>query len=184
MERASVWSVLSLFLLMLVAAACGSDEVDGASEDGRDIEATTDEIAEAIENGEEDLALDAVDDLTEELEDNQIEGSASLTVGGQTYSFDGVLCAFGEDETAQVDAEFVMSAVADGTQLYFTIDQFGHKVSLDDVEDFENPSVGWDSRGEEFIQIDGRSASGEADFVDGTTEGQDTVTGTFEAICP
>ena len=178
MKRSNVWMVSSL---MLLAVACGADEAEDA------VEAATDDVAEAVESGDEQAAVDAVDDLVDELEEQQEAvggGSASLTVGGQTYTFDGVLCAFGEEETGQVDAEFVLSAIADGTQLYFSIDRFGHKVSLDDIEDFENPSVSWDSRGEEFIQLDGRSASGEAGFVDGTAEGQDTQPGTFEGTCP
>lgn len=178
MKRPNVWLVSSL---MLFAVACGADEAEDAIDDA------TDDIAEAAESGDEQAAVAAVDDLAEELEEQQQAeggGSASLTVGGETYAFDGVLCAFGEEETGQVDAEFVMSAIANGTQLYFSIDQFGHKVSLDDIEDFENPSVSWDSRGEEFIQLNGRSASGEAGFVDGTQEGQETEAGTFEATCP
>ena len=178
MKRSNVWLVAAL---MLVAASCGTDDAEDA------VEAETDDVAEATESDEEQSAVDAVDDLVDELEEQQEAeggGSASLTVGGQTYTFDGVLCAFGEEETGQVDAVFVLSAIANGTQLYFSIDQFGHSVSLNDIEDFENPSVSWDSRGEEFIQLDGRSASGEVGFVDDTAEGQDTQPGTFEGTCP
>ncbi len=178
MKRSNVWLVAAL---MLVAASCGTDDAEDA------VEAETDDVAEATESDEEQSAVDAVDDLVDELEEQQEAeggGSASLTVGGQTYTFDGVLCAIGEEETGQVDAVFVLSAIANGTQLYFSIDQFGHSVSLNDIEDFENPSVSWDSRGEEFIQLDGRSASGEVGFVDDTAEGQDTQPGTFEGTCP
>ncbi len=185
MKRSNVWLVAAL---MLVAASCGSDDAEDAVEAATDdVAEATDDVAEAIESGDEQSAADAVDDLVDELEEKQEAeggGSASLTVGGQTYTFDGVLCAFGEEETGQVDAEFVLSAIANGTQLYFSIDQFGHSVSLNDIEDFENPSVSWDSRGEEFIQLDGRSASGEVGFVDDTAEGQDTQPGTFEGTCP
>lgn len=174
-------SSMLLVSLLFFASACGTSDAEEA------IDSATNDVAEAIESGDQEAATEAIDDLTEELENTQDAeggGSASLTVGGQTYSFDGVLCAIGEDETGQEGAEFVMSAIANGTQLYFSIDQFGHKVSLDDIEDFESPSVSWDSRGEDFIQLDGTSASGEAGFVDGTLDGQETQPGTFEATCP
>lgn len=183
MKRSNPWLVSALLLpsLMLLASACGTNDAEEA------LETATNDVEEAIEGGDEEAATEAIDDLAEELENTQDAeggGSASLTVGGQTYSFDSVLCAFGEDETGQEGAEFVMSAVANGTQLYFSIDQFGHSVSIDDIEDFENPSVSWGSRGEDFIQLNGKSASGEAGFVDGTLEGQQTLPGTFEATCP
>jgi hypothetical protein len=167
-----------LISVLVLAAACGSDDPVAES---------TSDVSAAIAGGDEDGAIDAIDDLAEALEEEQQSqggGGASLTVGGQTYAFDSVLCAFGEEETGQEGAEFVLSAIQNGTQLYFSIDTFGHSVSLDDIEDFENPSVSWSSFGDNFIQIDGRSASGEAAFVDGTTDSFDEVPGSFEGSCP
>ena len=167
-----------LLVLLLVLAACGSDDA---------IEESTSDVSEAIASGDAEEATDAIEDLAETLEEVQEAeggGGASLTLGGQTFTFDSVLCAFGEEETGQEGAEFVLSAIQDGTQLYFSIDKFGHSVSLDDIEDFENPSVSWSSRGDGFIEIDGRSASGEATFVDGTTDSFDEQAGSFEGSCP
>lgn len=175
------WIVLTIVAAMAVTA-CGSDG-DAQS----DLEAASEDVAEAIESGDEDAVTESVDDLVDELEETQAQqggGSASLTVGDQTYQFDSVLCAFGEDEIGQEGAEFVLSAIADGTQLYFSIDSFGHSVSLDDIEDFENPRVSLASFGDDFIQIDGRSASGDAEFMDSTSDSLDLIAGSFEATCP
>jgi len=166
-------------LLVVFAAACGSSDDPVAD--------ATSDVSEAIASGDEDAAVEAIDDLVDDLEEQQQAvggGSASFTIEGATFTFDSVLCAFGEEETGQEGAEFVLSAIQDGTQLYFSIDRFGHSVSLEDIEDFENPSVSWSSRGEDFIEIDGRSASGEAGFVDGTSDSFDELPGSFEGTCP
>ena len=165
---------------LVLATGCGSSDDDG-------IEDATSDVSEAIESGDADEAADAIDDLVDELEETQAAqggGSASLTVADQTYTFDSVLCAFGPEEIGQEGAEFVLSALQDGTQLYFSIDSFGHSVSLDDIEDFENPSVGWSSVGDGFIQLDGKSVSGEAGFIDSTTDTFEEQPGSFEATCP
>lgn len=115
-------------------------------------------------------------------------GSATLTVGDQTYEFDRARCAFGSEETGRDDTEFVLSAIQDGLQLDATINtRFGHVVSLDDIEDFENPRVGWSAGGPgsdagEIIQVDGRRVSVEATFTDEVSG--DTAEGTLSAVCP
>lgn len=120
-------------------------------------------------------------------------GSATLTVGGDTWSFDGALCAFGEEQTGQEGAEFVLSAIQNGLQLYASIDSYGHSVSINDIEDFENPSVSWEAdqtmgqvtgTSEEFIELDGKLVSAQAPFIDYTGDGTTIVEGTLQAVCP
>ncbi len=117
--------------------------------------------------------------------------SANLTVGDRTYRFDRVLCAFGPEETGQDDTEFTLSARQDGLQLDATINtRFGHVVSLDDIEDHENPRVAWSAGestaatapSEEIIHVDGKRVTAEATFTDQTTG--TTADGTLEATCP
>lgn len=119
-------------------------------------------------------------------------GSATLTVGDRTYEFDRARCAFGPEETGRDDTEFVLSAIQDGLQLDATINtRFGHVVSLDDVEDFDNPRVGWsaggpgsDPRGAagEIIEVDGKRVSVEATFTDEVSG--ETAEGSLSAVCP
>ncbi|MEO8106057.1 MAG: hypothetical protein ABI720_01960 [Actinomycetes bacterium] len=130
----------------------------------------------------------ATSDLAGGLEDAQDQaggGSATLTVGDETYAFDGALCAF-DDETGNEDFDFSLSAIGDGMQL--SVDSgptYGDNVSLDDIEDFENPKVGWSSDDDGFLTIDGLDVSGEAQFTDTTDETLQTKEmGELVATCP
>lgn len=190
-------------LLVLALVACGSgdpeqeptpeaaDQNDGTVE-GADVADVAEDAEDAVEDAEE-----LAEDLREEAEAEQEAsggGQAELTVGDETWTFGSVRCAVGPDEIGQEDAEFVLSAIQDGLQLYVSIDGFGHSVTLDDVDDFENPSVGWSAGGpvaamagdpEEFVEVDGKQVRAEAEFTD-SRDGlsSTTVPGTLEATCP
>lgn len=177
--------------LALGLSACGGDDpADEVEEAVSSMASAASEAGEMTVDEAEEMAsemTDDVSDMAENMEEMQQGGSASLTIGDETWDFDGVLCAIGEEETGQEGAEFVLSAIQDGLQLYISIDSFGHTVTLDDIEDFENPSVSWASsfmNEDEFIMVDGRSVSGETEFMDGTTDSMDTVAGSFEGTCP
>jgi hypothetical protein len=118
-------------------------------------------------------------------------GSATLEVGGRTYRFDRVLCAFGPEETGREDTGFVLSAIHDGVQLDVSINtRFGHVVTLADIRNSANPSVGWSAgevelgtgRAGEFIRLDGKQVSATATFTDRIAGV--TAEGTLSAACP
>lgn len=196
-----------LLTFALVLAACGSDEAteEEAAEDA--VEEAAQDAEEAIEDATggdaeaaEELGTDPeelAEDLADSLESQQEAvggGGAELTVDGETWTFDSVLCAFGPEEIGDEDAEFVLSAISDGLQLYVSIDGFGHSVTLDDVDNFEDPRVGWAAGGplgaltgeaEEFIEVDGKQVSAEAEFTDSRDEMSTTsASGVLEATCP
>ncbi len=186
--------LLTLTALALGLTACGSDD-DPATE----VEEAVSSMASAAEDASsmtveeaEDMASDMAGDISEmasNLEEMQDGGSASITIGDETWEFDGALCAIGEEETGQEGAEFVLSAIGDGVQLYISIDEYGHTVSLNDIENFEDPSVSYEAGGllgdgAEFIVLDGKNVSGEAGFMDTESGSMDTVDGSFEATCP
>lgn len=191
-----------LLVSVLVLTACGSDDpADEAAQDVADsVEATTEDATGDAEEALEELGDDPeqfAEDLSDDLESQQEAvggGGAELTVDGETWTFDSVLCAFGPEEIGDEDAEFVLSAISDGLQLYVSIDGFGHSVSLDDVENFEDPAVGWSAGGpvasmagdaEEFVEIDGKQVRAEAEFRDSVDEMSGTTAqGTLEATCP
>ncbi|MEM7142894.1 MAG: hypothetical protein AAF548_17855 [Actinomycetota bacterium] len=201
--------VLVIFLaaLALVATACGDDgddtTTDPASEpsssdsggDGAgavdgDADADTDDGSDA---GDEDEILDgvedAVDDMVDGLEDLQESsggGSATLTVGDQEWTFSSVLCAFGPEEIGQEGAEFVLSSLQDGLQMYVSIDSFGYSLSLDDISDFQNPSIGLSTFEDADITVDGKDVTASGDFLDTTSDDAsfETTPGTFTATCP
>ena len=174
--------------LALLFAACSSDDSDSATDPG-DSAVASDAVATTDSDPEDaggDLE-DSIDEMAEDLEATQAAqggGTATLVVGDQEWIFESVLCAFGEDQIGQEGAVFNLSSIQDGMQMYASIDSFGHSVSLTDIEDFENPSVSLDAFGGEFILLDGKTVTAEAEFTDGTSESFDTVTGTFTASCP
>jgi len=178
----------------LFVASCGSDgepaAVDGAPVD-EVVEDATDAVDDAVDVvTSDDVLEDAADfaedqaDALEDVQEQQGGGSARLVVGDDEWTFDSVLCAFGEEEIGQEGAEFVLSSIQDGLQLYVSIDSFGHSISLDDIEDFENPSVSLSSEGDDFIVLDGTSVSAATEFIDFTGDDLTTTPGTLEATCP
>lgn len=188
-------SLIVLFsALALVAVSCGDDgETDASDAPSADAGAADADSADAGDSTPEDAAEDAAADIAEDLVDNLAEtqasqggGSATLTVGDQTWTFDSVLCAFGEEMIGQEGAVFNLSSIQDGLQMYASIDSFGHSVSLDDIEDFQNPSVSLSSAfgAGEFIQLDGKNVAAEIGFMDGTTDDFTETPGTFTATCP
>jgi len=172
-------------VLGLIAAACSGADGDPAQPAGSDNGPETETVNAA--DPATDAAEELAGDLVEDLESQQVAsggGSATLTVGDREWTFSSVLCAFGEDETGQEGAEFVLSSLQDGMQMYASVDSFGHFVSLDDIEDFENPKVSLSSEGDSFIKIDGKTITAEVDFTDNASDSFETSPGTFTATCP
>jgi hypothetical protein len=133
-------------------------------------------------------------------------GTATLTIGDETWEADGIYCAFSTEESrndnvpftaggftetstgarAQIDASVVdLSGAAE-------ISPENLSLTIDDVDDFENPSVSWGLNKQEVfggslpdLQIDGKNVTIEGVFDDGLTENEfEAVPGTFVASCP
>ena len=171
-----------LGFIALIAAACGSSSPDSGSAPAADTALSGVNVDELVEDPE-----GFVEDLTDSLEEQQSSqggGSATLVVGDQTWTFSPVLCAFGPDEIGQEGAEFVLSAIQDGLQMYVSIDDFGTFITLDDIKDFENPSLSIGSSGGAASGIDGKSGRAEGEFIDSIADAFETIPGTFEATCP
>ena len=174
--------VVIALLVIFASAACGGSDGDAT------VVATDPVTAEDIVGDTTDAAEDLAEDLTDSLETAQAAaggGSATLTVGDQTWTFEPVLCAFGPEQIGQEGAEFVLSSLQDGMQMYFSIDSYGQSASINDVKDFANPSVSVSTLPNgAVIAIDGKNFSGTGDFYDDTTESFETVSGTFSGTCP
>jgi hypothetical protein len=198
--RITTKSHASALILMaaLLLAACGGSGADDSTTTTApaptEADASSSTTTQPSPSGSS--AEEMADNMAEDLEDMQASvggGSATLTVGDQTWTFDSVLCAFGEEQTGQEGAEFNLSAIQNGLQLYASIDSFGHSVSLNDIDDFENPSVSLEAGGpfaamlggeDEFIVLDGKNVSASTLFVDDLTDAMEGVEGTLEATCP
>lgn len=190
-------AILRLFAVLaalaVAAAACGGSDTIDASNVDEAVQAAVEEALEDTDLADTDLAEDLLESAVENAEElveaqeaaQAVSGGGgfTLTVGDRSWTFDAVRCAFGEDEIGQEGAEFVLSGIQDGLQGYVSVDSFGDFVSLDDISDFENPSVGL-SAGGATIVIDGKNVSGTGDFLDSTSDSFETVTGTFSGTCP
>lgn len=185
-NRSVPWAAaLAAAVLATALAGCGGDSGEGSSP-----------VPAASPDGSAAPAPDApADDSAASPADGEAAapaagfGSASLTVGSDTWDFTTVQCAFGAEQIGQEGAEFNLSAIQDGLQFYLSIDSYGHSASLKDIQDFENPSVSLDtafgpSGDSEFIEVDGKAISGEAEFLDDTSDPPQAVAGSFEATCP
>lgn len=189
--RPALGALVAPAALGVILAACGSGSetgdgvTDAADEAMEDVASGADDPVEAAEQATEDVE-EMAETMRENLEGQQADqggGSASLTVGDETWTFERVLCAMGEEEIGQEGAELVLTSIQDGLQFYVSIDSFGHSVTLDDIEDFQNPSVSLHSRSEDFIKVDGKNVSGEMAMV----SGEDVMTeleASFEGVCP
>lgn len=170
--------------------AAGADVSEAADAAVQAAAEATDEdsIDEATSMAEDvtDDAEDMVEDMKDSLEEQQAAqggGAATFTAGDQTWTFDKVLCAIGEEETGQEGAELVLTSLQDGLQLYVTIDAYGHSVTLDDVEDFENPAVSLSTYEQgDFIELDGQNVSGQMTITDGLTS--EELEASLEGTCP
>lgn len=185
-----------LVALVVMLAACGGGDGDsGPAETPITAAETqaTDRTTVAPSGSELQETADALTENLQEVQDAQGGGSATLTVGDRSWTFDNVLSAFGEAEIGQAGAEFVLSSIQDGFQLYASIDSFGQSVTLNDIEDFQNPSVSLTAGSfttaitggpEEFIEVNGKEIRAGAPFVDDLADSSDGIDGTLEATCP
>jgi hypothetical protein len=133
-------------------------------------------------------------------------GSATLTIGDETWEFSSFACAFGYDATRTNDYSFSSSSLGEhsngnAVQMQAEIqDGTGQErlegagvvytVYINDIEDFENPAVDWQARGEAppvgniVVQINGDRVTAEGLFDDKLTElVVEEVPGTLDATC-
>lgn len=191
--RSTTLRLLVVFsaLTLVGLAACGDDD---SGDDAAPVQA--DDSSGADSDG--DAGSDSSDDGGTDAPAPSGGGTATLTIGDETWEFTTVRCAIGSDQTQSDEYDFSLSAIENGLQL--SVDraaeggQYGDGVEIDDIEDFENPSVSrsapaFDPTGgqsEPFVQIDGKNVTAESMFTDGTLDDpfSDPTPGTLEATCP
>ena len=202
----------ALVTTVLIVGACGSDsdgddsaaadEVSADDAAGAESEAPdAQEVEDAVDDATADAVADAeaaaeeIVDGLEEVQESQGGGGATFTANGQTWEFPSVLCAFGEDEIGQPGGVFNLSAIDDGLQLYVSIDDSGaaHSLSLNDIEDFENPSVslsidtfivGVVGAPPEFLTLDGKQVTADVMMIDDITNLPTAEPAQLSATCP
>jgi hypothetical protein len=126
-------------------------------------------------------------------------GSATLTIGDEVFEFETFACALGHENTESDTFSFTTNSFGefDGvdTQMQVTIadssstgqvtgDGTTHRISFNDIDDFENPSIDWSMNTPDAVTIDGRTVTVEGFFNDDTTpEVAEEIPGTLEATC-
>lgn len=201
--RPSINFFMAVAAAALFLTACGdttpdtspseAESVTAGAEDATPAETedvTTADPSEAEEQAKE-QAQKAGDEMVEELEEQQGAeggGHATFTAGDETWEFDAVVCTFGADEADEDIAEFTLSSIQDGLQLHLMIYSEGHLMSLNDVTDFENPSVSLSTdmfnNTDEFLVVDGKDVTGETVVFDGDDASLTEIPATVEATCP
>lgn len=134
-------------------------------------------------------------------------GTGTLTIGDETWEVTGIGCVFSAEEARNPDFPFNLSGFTQssaGARAQVSADIYdpsgeerhegdgvSHNITIDDVEDFENPSVSWESLGglasggePAVLTINGKSITGQGLFDDGTTDELEKVPGTLEVRCP
>jgi hypothetical protein len=191
-KRSALWLVILVAASMPLVAASDDDDATPAS-----VAKVTPEPAAATPdpaNGEE-----------QDSDAAPAPGTALLTVGDESYSFEITSCFSPTDDGGKHTTSFRLTATGtvDGARAELGAvvkDSFeegrlegngtSHWVTLDDVEDVENPAVSWGARSGYFaddpfwtVNVDDKHISAEPVFDDGRTEASETIGGTFEAIC-
>ncbi len=125
-------------------------------------------------------------------------GHATLTIGEQTWEFDSFVCAFGHDATqsdvfsfssdtrgehegAQVQVQ--ANIRDDSGEGRFEGADLVHQVYIQDVSDFDNPSIHFEFNSAAGIQLDGYDLFAEGLFDDKLTTDAEEIPGTLEARC-
>lgn len=188
---------LILFVaLALAVAACGAS--GGESDTSQPASGADSDTVTTTEGGE-----GSTDPTTAPAGTVQ-SGSATLAVNGRVYEFDNYYCLQGAANTGNDRVSFSSGAFGevDGVRVQLDAsiqdrnegdamegDGTIQSVSLNDIEDFNNPSVAWEAIagfvGEPawVVEYDGSTVHAEAIFDDQTTEDIEEIPGTLDATC-
>jgi hypothetical protein len=199
--------------LALIVAACGGDDAtsEPAVATGSPTAAVTAAPAPVVTDAPAPEATEApVPEVSEAPAatagaSTSGPGTATLAVGEESWSFDAVFCAFSPEEARNARVSFTASVIGevDGTRVQLSVDiqdpdEEGRyegdgviqSVSINDIEDFEDPSIAYSSTSgfpgmpEWAIEIDGKDITAEPPFDDETTDEMEQTPGTLSIVCP
>jgi hypothetical protein len=163
-------------LLALVLSACSGGGSTGTTAEqdtgSSDTQATT--TTEAMET-------------TTTTEASQSSGSAesahiTLTIGEDTWEFDGALCAYADATPGKDGSQWNVSKVQDDLQVYINDDKFGRYISISNIKDYG--TFQWEANGDAVTEltVDGNAIAGKGTFSDLAGDGPATD-GSVTATC-
>lgn len=177
--------------------------IDWATVDLTTIDWATIDMAQVdLDAAAENPTAENLDEDTVALIQSRMEpfdpGSATLTIGDQTWEFDSFVCAFGHEATSSDVYSFSSDSRGEhegaAVQMQANIrddsgegryegDGLTHDVFITDISDFENPSIDLQFFGPSGIVIDGNTVTAEGLFDDELTDEIEEIPGTLEATC-
>lgn len=115
-------------------------------------------------------------------------GAVTLTIGDRSWEFDGFRCGF---ESAGVLNEGTILGTnlfgeVDGTRFQLQIDVYDDETAqftMDDLDDFENPTISYLETEDITVEIDGNTIRASGDVTDQASETFDVAPMTFEGEC-
>jgi hypothetical protein len=148
---------------------------------------------------EENPSAESIDQAARDLIQSRLNpGSGTLTIGDTTYDLQNILCAFGTEATESELYTFSLSYIGPieetNGQLSIDIaDDSGQgrlegegtvaSLEVDDIADFENPSIQFDAR-DGAITLDGHDVTFEGVANDGLTDGEtESIPVSFSGTC-
>jgi hypothetical protein len=171
-----------LLVVALVLAACGgSDAADSPADE------PTTTGADTTVNDSTTAAPETEETQPPTTEgSNPPSGSAGivLTIGDETWQFDGALCAFIGPNPGVEGSEWNVSNVKDGAQVYVSEDSFGPLVQYADISNGGNPTFNWEAGADGLlISVAGNEITVSGQFTD-SVGGTGPIAGTLSATCP
>lgn len=171
-----------LLVVALVLAACGGSD---ASDSPTDDPTTTAAGAAA-----DDSTTAAPETEETQPPTTEVSGPAPgsigivLTIGDETWEFDGALCAFVGANPGEEGSEWNVSNVKDGAQVYVSDDSFGQLVQFADISNGGDPQFNWEMEADGLsISVAGNDIAVTGDFTN-SVDGTGPIAGTLSATCP
>jgi hypothetical protein len=179
--RGSAVKKLLLVVALVLAACGGSDATDSPADDTTtttEAEAAADSTTTAPETEE------TQPPTTEASSPSPGSAGIVLTIGDETWQFDGALCAFTGANPGQDGSEWNVSNVKDGAQVYVSEDSFGPLVQYADISNGGDPNFNWESVEDGLsISVAGNDITVTGDFTN-SVGGAGPIAGTLGATCP
>ena len=167
-----------VLILVLVLSACssgGTTETTGQTDAGSpETQASTTSQAEPTTT---------TTAAAEQPASSSGPGHITLTIGDQTWEFDGALCAYTDATPGEAGSQWNVSKVQDDLQVYLNDDSTGRYISVTNIKDYG--TLQWEANGDAVtsLTVDGNDITGEGTFSDMAGDGEPTQ-GTVTATCP
>ncbi|MDH3539380.1 MAG: hypothetical protein OEP52_05245 [Acidimicrobiia bacterium] len=171
-----------LLVIALVLAACGGGDSADPPADDPTTAATDTTVTSGTTAAPE--TAETQPPTTQGPDPSSGSVGIVLTIGDETWQFEGASCAFHGPNPGEEGSEWNVSFIKDGAQVYVSDDSFGRHVEYDDISNGGNPNFGWAAEGDGLsMSVDGNDITASGQFTD-SVGGTGPIAGTLSATCP